>query len=99
MTQGGERRPSYCRKMRREGLLWGHSSNAQNNNEWASSVLLLGASGTACSRAWHELYGKSFGCGGPHAYGSGNCLVSAVPTRRGVVKFSPPMRRDGLPLT
>src|SRR5262245_41299645 len=51
-----------------------------------SGALRLGASGTACSRAWLELYGKSFGCGGPHAHGSSNCLVSAVVTRRGVVK-------------
>ena len=40
------------------------SSVAQNNNERATSALRLGASGTACSRAWLELYGKSFGCGG-----------------------------------
>ena len=56
------------------------SSEAQNNNERATSALRFGASGTACSRAWLELYRRSFGCGGPHAHGSSNGLVSAVQT-------------------
>ena len=77
----------------------GESSEAQNNNERATSALRLGTSGTACSRAWLELYGKSFGCGGHHARASSNCLVSAVPARRGVVKPSQPMRHDGLQRT
>src|SRR6516162_11526749 len=92
--------------MRREGLQrillscrWGECSEAQTNNERATSALRLGTSGTACSRAWLELYGKSFGCGGHHARAGSNCLVSATPTRKGVVKPSPPMRRAGLQRT
>jgi hypothetical protein len=80
MSLDDDQRLSYLAKVRQGGLLWEESSEAQNNNELATSALRLGTSGTACSRAWHELYGRSFGCGAPHVHGSSNCLVSAIQT-------------------
>src|SRR6516162_4828695 len=88
-------RPDHCSELWLS-CRWGGSSEAQSNNERATRALGLGTSGTACSRAWLGISRKSFRCGGPHAPGGSNCLVSAVQARRGVVKSSPPMRRDRL---
>jgi hypothetical protein len=73
----------------------GSKNEAQNNNERATSAVRLGASGTACNRLL-DFSRRSFARGAPHARGSSNCLVFTVPTRRGVVKSSPPIRRGGL---